>query len=77
MMYVEQKEDQLKETKEAMKSLYPNDWLVRRERRRSQTNYRRNDKWICNWLSVLEQREEEIERKIKEMTGIQYPTLTL
>jgi len=25
MMYVEQKEDQLKETKEAMKSLYPND----------------------------------------------------
>ena len=76
-MYVEQKEDQLKETKEAMKSLYSTDWLVRRERRRSQTNYRCNDKWICNWLIVLEQREEEIERKIKEMTGIQYPTLTL
>ena len=67
-MYLGEKEEEVKTTKERMQSIFADlDLLHRGERRWSSANNRRYDKWIGYQLIDLEAKEEEVKQTKERM----------
>ena len=67
-MYIGEKEEEVKTTKERMQSIFADlDLLHRGERRWSSANNRRYDKWIGYQLIDLEAKEEEVKQTKERM----------
>ena len=70
-MYLGEKEEEVKTTKERMQSIFADlDILHRGERRWSSANNRRYDKWKGYQLIDLEAKEEEVKQTKERMQSI-------